>query len=53
MSSFINRLFAEPLTIIVSLMILIIGMLGAAHLIGAKMPSDGVLGGPGDLLRNA
>lgn len=47
------RFFAEPIVIIMSWMILIIGILGAAHLIGAKMPADGIGGGPGDLLRNA
>lgn len=47
------RFFSEPIVIIVSWTILIIGMLGAAHLIGAKMPTEGVGGGPGDLLRNA
>jgi hypothetical protein len=34
-------------------MILIIGILGAAKLIGAKLPTEGVLAGPGDLLRTA
>lgn len=47
------RLFSEPLTIIASWMVLIIGILGAAHLVGAKMPTDGVTGGIGDLFRNA
>lgn len=49
----VTRIFSEPLIIIVSWMILIIGILGAAHLIGAKMPTDGVAGGVGDLFRNA
>lgn len=47
------RVFSEPIIIIVSWMILIVGVLGAAHLIGAKMPTDGIAGGAGDLLRNA
>lgn len=49
----VARIFSEPLTIIVSWMILIIGILGAAHLIGAKMPTEGIAAGAGDLLRNA
>lgn len=47
----IARVFAEPAVIIFSWMILIIGILGAARLIGAKMPDEGILAGPGDLLR--
>lgn len=46
------RVFEEPIIIIFSWMILIVGILGAARLIGAKMPEDGILAGPGDLLRN-
>ena len=49
----IMQLFEQPVVIIASWMILIIGILGAAKLIGAKMPKDGILGGPGDLLRTA
>jgi hypothetical protein len=49
----IARVFSEPIVIILSWMILIIGILGAAHLIGAKMPTDGIGAGPGDLLRGA
>jgi hypothetical protein len=49
----IARVFSEPIIIIFSWMVLIIGILGAAHLIGAKLPADGALAGPGDLLRNA
>lgn len=49
----VARVFAEPVMIILSWMILIVGILGAAHLIGAKMPADGVSGGIGDLFRNA
>jgi hypothetical protein len=45
------RAFEEPVVIIFSWMILIVGILGAARLIGAKMPTEGVLAGPGDLLR--
>ena len=47
------RVFSEPIVIIFSWMILIIGILGASHLIGAKMPTEGIGAGPGDLLRNA
>lgn len=47
----IARLFEEPIVIIFSWMILIIGILGAAKLIGAKLPTEGILAGPGDLLR--
>jgi hypothetical protein len=49
----VARAFEEPIVIILSWMILIIGILGAAHLIGAKMPTDGIAGGAGDLFRNA
>ena len=49
----VDRIFSEPLAIILSWMILIIGLLGAAHLVGAKMPTDGPLAGAGDLFRNA
>jgi hypothetical protein len=49
----IARVFSEPIVIILSWMILIVGVLGAAHLIGAKMPTEGLGAGPGDLLRNA
>jgi hypothetical protein len=47
------RMFSEPVVIIFSWMVLIIGILGAAHLIGAKLPTEGAMAGPGDLLRNA
>lgn len=47
------RAFEEPIVIIFSWMILIVGVLGAAKLIGAKLPTTGVLAGPGDLLRTA
>lgn len=49
----ITRVFSEPIIIIMSWMILIVGVLGAAHLIGAKMPTEGLAGGAGDLFRNA
>jgi len=48
-----TRAFEEPVVIIFSWMILIVGILGAAKLIGAKLPTDGILAGPGDLLRTA
>ena len=38
--------------IIFSWMILIVGILGAVRLIGAKMPTEGIMAGPGDLLRS-
>jgi hypothetical protein len=47
------KVFSEPIVIIFSWMVLIIGILGAAHLIGAKMPTEGALAGAGDLFRNA
>jgi hypothetical protein len=46
------RIFEEPFVIIFSWMILIVGILGAARLVGAKMPTEGIAAGPGDLLRN-
>jgi hypothetical protein len=46
------RVFEEPIIIIFSWMILIVGILGAARLVGAKMPEEGVLAGPGALFRN-
>jgi hypothetical protein len=49
----IARVFEEPIVIIFSWMILIIGILGAAKLIGAKLPTEGIMAGPGDLLRTA
>lgn len=49
----ILRAFEQPVVIVFSWMILIIGILGAAKIIGAKMPTEGVLAGPGDLLRSA
>jgi hypothetical protein len=49
----IARAFEEPIVIILSWMILIIGILGAAKLIGAKLPTEGIMAGPGDLLRTA
>lgn len=45
------RIFSEPVVIVFSWMILIIGILGSARLIGAKMPTEGILAGPGDLFR--
>jgi hypothetical protein len=47
------RVFEEPVVIIFSWMILIVGILGAARLIGAKMPTEGIMAGPGDLLRTS
>jgi len=49
----ITRAFSEPVVIIFSWMVLIIGILGAAKLIGAKLPTTGVMAGAGDLLRTA
>lgn len=49
----IVRVFEEPIVIVFSWMILIVGILGAAKIIGAKLPTEGVLAGPGDLLRSA
>ena len=49
----LGDLFTEPLIIMVSWSVFIIGILGAAHLVGAKMPTHGIGGGPGDLMRNA
>jgi hypothetical protein len=49
----IARVFEEPIVIIFSWMLLIVGILGAAKLIGAKLPTEGLLAGPGDLLRTA
>lgn len=49
----LTRIFSEPIIIILSWMILIVGVLGAAHLIGAKLPTEGAFGGAGDLFRNA
>lgn len=49
----VARVFSEPIVIILSWMILIVGVLGAAHLFGAKMPTEGIAGGAGDLMRNA
>lgn len=43
--------FRVPIVILGSWMILIIGILGAAKLIGAKLPTEGFFGGLGDLLR--
>jgi hypothetical protein len=45
------RVFEQPVVIIFSWMILIVGILGAARLVGAKMPTEGPLAGAGDLLR--
>jgi hypothetical protein len=45
--------FRAPIVIMFSWMIFIIGVLGATHLIGAKLPVDGPAGGLGDLFRNA
>lgn len=47
----LRRVFSEPVVIIFSWMILIVGILGAARLVGAKLPTEGILAGPGDLLR--
>lgn len=49
----VSRAFEQPVVIIFSWMVLIVGILGAAHLIGAKLPADGLAGGAGDLFRNA
>ncbi len=49
----IVRLFEEPFLIVLSWTIFIVGIIGAAKIIGAKLPEDGLLAGPGDLLRNA
>ena len=48
----ILRAFEHPVVIIFSWMILIVGMMGAAKLIGAKLPTEGALAGPGDLFRS-
>lgn len=47
------RAFEEPIVIIFAWMVLIVGVLGAAKMIGAKLPTEGILAGPGDLLRTA
>ena len=49
----IVRIFQEPIVVIFSWMIFIIGVLGAARLIGAKMPTEGLFAGAGDLLRSS
>jgi hypothetical protein len=49
----ITRLFEEPIIIILSWMILIVGVLGAAKLVGAKLPTEGPAAGVGDLFRTA
>jgi hypothetical protein len=49
----IARAFEEPIVIIASWMVLIIGIISASHLIGTKMPTTGAFGGAGDLMRNA
>lgn len=46
------RIFEEPVVILFSWMVLIIGILGAVRLLGAKMPTEGIMAGPGDLFRN-
>ena len=48
----IVRAFEHPVVIIFSWMILIVGMIGAAKLVGAKMPTEGIAAGPGDLFRS-
>jgi hypothetical protein len=47
------KVFEEPIVVVFSWMILIVGILGAAKIIGAKLPTEGILAGPGDLLRSA
>ncbi len=46
-------MFEEPIVIIFAWTIFIIGILGAARLIGAKLPTEGIMAGPGDLLRTS
>ena len=48
----ITQIFEEPVVIIASWMVLIIGILGATRLVGAKMPTEGLFGGFGDMFRN-
>ena len=47
----IARIFEEPAMILLAWTIFIVGILGAAKLVGAKMPTKGIMAGPGDLLR--
>jgi hypothetical protein len=47
------RVFEEPVVIMASWIIFIVGVLSAIHLVGAKMPTTGVAGGAGDLFRTA
>ena len=49
----IVKFFEAPFVIVLSWTIFIVGILGAAKIIGARMPTEGVLAGPGDLLRSA
>jgi hypothetical protein len=49
----VDRIFEQPVVVVFSWMVLIVGLLGAAKLIGAKLPTEGILSGPGDLLRSA
>lgn len=49
----ITRMFEEPIVIMVAWAIFIVGILGATKLIGAKLPTEGIGSGVGDLLRNA
>lgn len=49
----IVRVFEEPVVIMASWIIFIVGILSAIHLVGAKMPTQGVAGGAGDLFRTA
>ena len=49
----VARLFEEPVVILLSWTIFIVGILGATKMVGAKLPTTGVLAGPGDLLRTA
>jgi len=46
-------IFRAPIVIIVAWLIFLVGAMGALHLVGAKLPVDGALGGLGDLFRNA
>ena len=46
------RVFEEPVVIMFSWAIFLAGMMGAMKIIGARMPKEGILSGPGDVLRN-
>lgn len=45
--------FEQPIIIVLFWTIYIVGILGAARIIGAHLPREGALSGPGDLLRSA